>query len=585
MMAATERMGARKVFARRAEFVIIGLLAGASFWRLTELPWSWQDSEPFLATAVMALSFFGGLLAMLGALGLGRALTAAAAISVPAGMLVLLKARDFADPAEMLATGHVPVALMGLVTLPVPFAIALMTEGRRGWRHYGRLFTESWNIVVRYAAAWLFVGVVWGVLWLLWSLLDLVGVEIVGDVLTRAPVVWLVSGAVMGLALAVVTEMADTISADLLLRLLRLLLPLVLLVEVVFVAVLPASGLSHLFGVISPTGIVVATALASIGLVTIAVDAEDACAAQARALTLSARGLALLLPVLAGLALWSLGMRVAEHGWTPERVGGAVLIALICGYALCYAVAVLRGARWRRLIRQANIAMALIGVATAAVWMTPLLSAERIAVASQIARYDAGTTRAAQLPLAEFAKGWGAPGRAALETLRQRAAQPGQDELVRALARFDGTAPETRVDPAEARAQALALTIAVLPAGTEVPPALLARIAAIADDDWAKGCARRTPAGHPACLLLIEDLTPGRPGRDALFVRDAPYDALLAFREAGNGWASARPVFLGAGAVPSGMALIDALSATGGATRPADLRALPLDAQQLSVVP
>lgn len=319
------------VFVRRLQFVAIGLLAGLCFWRLSASSWLWDDQQPYLAVAVMALSFFGGLLAMLGAVGLRKALIAATVISVPAAVLVLLKLYDFDGAGQMLSSGHVLVAIMAISALPVPFAIAFMTKGREGWCDYALLFSESWNIVVRYATAWLFVAIVWLVLWLLWSLLDLVDVSIVGEVLTEAPVVWLISGGVMGLGLAVVTELADTISADLLLRLLRLLVPLVLVVELVFVAVLPASGLSHLFGVLSPTGILLATAIASIILVTITVDAEDGCASQARFITLSARGLAVLLPILAILAVWSLWLRVADHGWTPERVSAAALIVLVGG--------------------------------------------------------------------------------------------------------------------------------------------------------------------------------------------------------------------------------------------------------------
>lgn len=571
---------------RRLEFVATGLLAGVSFWQLSDLPWQWKDSEPFLATAVLALSFFAGLLAMLGVLGLRRALMAAVAIAVPAAILVLIKAQSFTDVKEMMLSGHVPVALIAVMTLPVPFAIAILTEGRNGWRDYARLFNESWSIVVRYASAWLFVALVWGVLWLLWSLLGLVGIDFVRDFLTQEPVVWLVSGAVAGLALAVVTELSDTISADLLLRLLRLLLPLVLIVEVVFVAVLPLSGLNHLFGVLSPTGIVVATALASIALVTIAVDADDDCAVQARVMTLSARGLAVLSPVLAALAVWSLGMRVSAHGWTPERVAGALLIAILCGYGLFYVAAVLAGARWRERIRKANIAMALVSILAGVLWMTPLVSAERISARSQLARYDAGAIPAAQLPLSEFAYGWGKSGQRALERLRQQATQPGQDALVRALARLDGT-PQDKVtsDILPERAKALAAAIKVLPEGTVAPTPLFLRIAAIADDDWVAQCREKTQTGRPACVLVLGDFTPLRPGREAILVRDAPYDSLLAFQEAGETWVSARPVFLGAGVAPSRAALIDALIGSGGRIGAADLNAVHLPAQQLSVVP
>lgn len=575
--------------AKRVQFILLGLLAGLSFWQLSELPWDWRDDRAFAAVAVLALAFFGGALGMLGELGARRALLWALAIAVPAAVLTWLKSLGFSDVEQMLRAGHVAVALLVVTVLPVPFAIALSKGGPSGWRNYAVLFSESWTIVVRYAAAWLFVAVVWLVLWLLWSLLELVGIDQLGDFLTQAPVVWLVSGAVLGLGLSVVVELSDMLSAALLLRLLRLLLPVVLLVEIVFVGVLPASGLGHLFGYISPAGILIATALASILLISIAVDQDDEEAAQARVLTWSARGLAVLLPVLVLLAGWSLGLRVVQHGWTPDRVAAAVALVIVAGYASCYLGAVLAGARWRRLIRRANIGMALVTLGVGVLWLTPLLSAEGISVRSQMARFGAGQVPAEDLPVWEFAHEWGVPGERALAALRQRAGQPGEEALARRLAVLNGAArrddarlPSATVD---ARAEALRPVIRVLPAGETLPEALLQAIARLADPDWAARCAQATPQGNPGCVVLIADFGPAQPGRDALFLRVEGFETLFAFHETGARWIPARPVFLGAPGAPAGAALIDALIGGNGATEPAQLRAVPLGPRQLTVLP
>lgn len=573
--------------ARRLQFILLGLLAGLAFWRLSELPPDWRDTRAFVVGAVLALSFFGGALGMLGEIGLRRALTAAAVIALPAAGLTWLGSLRYTDVAQMFSSGHVAVALLIITALPLPFAISVVRNGAGGWRDYPCLFLESWNIVVRYAAAWLFVALVWVVLWLLWSLLELVGISSVGDFLTEPPVVWLVSGAVTGLALAVVTELSDMISPYLLLRLLRLLLPLVLLVEVVFVAVLPASGLGHLFGYLSPTGILLATAVASIGLIAIAVDRDDEEAARGRVLDWSARGLALLLPVLAGLAAWALWLRVGANGWTPARVAAAVAVAVIAGYALCYAGAVLRGADWRAHLRRGNIAMALVTFVLAGLWLTPLLSAEAISVRSQMARFTSGQLDAGDLPVWEFAHEWGRSGERALAVLRDRAAA--DPALSQRLAVLDGA--RSRADlgadalPSVAeRVAALRAAVPVLPEGP-MPEPLLTAIARMADPDWAAGCLQRTAGGNPACLVVIGDFDPRRPGREALFLRQEGFETLFAFRETGATWISARPAFLGAGRPPSGGALIDALVASGGRTEPAALNALPLASQQLTILP
>ncbi|MFC5736592.1 DUF4153 domain-containing protein [Sinirhodobacter huangdaonensis] len=572
---------------RRVHFILLGTLAGLAFWLLSDLPLELRQSRAFLAVAVLSLSFFGGALAMLGELGLRRALLSAAVIAVPLAGLSALKSLGFTDVGQMLDSSHVPVALAVAGLLPVPFAIAIGLGGRAGWSNYRVLFLESWNIVVRYAGAWLFVAVVWLVLWLLAALLDLVGIDALSVLLGRAPVVWILSGAVLGLALAVVTEMSDMVSPYLLLRLLRLLLPLVLLVEIVFVAVLPLRGLAHLFGQFSVVGILISTALASISLVTIAVDQDDEEAVHGPLLAWAGRGLALLLSVLAVLVIWGLVLRVREYGWTPVRVTGAALAAVIAGYALCYAGAVLSGRGWMRRIRRANVAMALATLALAVLWLTPLISPEAISARAQLGRFAEGKIAVEQLPLWEMSHDWGLPGQRALASLRAQAAEPGQELLADWLAQLDRA--ENRWDferyarpDVAGRAVALRDAITVLPAGETMPTALLNEIARLGADDWAAGCATRTPAGHPGCVLVIDDFVPARPGREALLLR---LDGVLALHETGESWRSARAVWLGDGVPPDGAAMIDSLYAAGGAPVATELRALPLGSQQLTVLP
>ncbi|WP_444870324.1 hypothetical protein ACTTAF_13950 [Rhodobacter capsulatus] len=231
----------------RVQFILIGMLGGFAFWGLFdrfEMLETWRLAVPAL---VGAGAFFFATLAMAADLGLRRAALAGGAIAAVAGGLVALKGLGFESGAQMLATGHLGGAMVALAVMPVPFALGWGLGGRAGLTDYRVLFTESWNIVVRYVSAGLFVATALLVLWLLGALLQLVGVTVLHDVLRDDLGLWLISGAVLGLAFSVVTELSDTVSPYLLLRLLRLLTPLVLGVVVVFVAALPLRGLGALF--------------------------------------------------------------------------------------------------------------------------------------------------------------------------------------------------------------------------------------------------------------------------------------------------------------------------------------------------
>lgn len=575
---------------KRVQYILVGLLAGLAFWGLFELPEGWSETRLFVMALGAAVSFGFGALAMLGELGLRRALAQALALAAVTAALAGLEALSFADAREMFETGHVLVALAVVAFLPVPFLIAWGLGGGAGWRDYRVLFIESWNIVVRYLAAWLFVGVVFVVLWLLAVLLDIVGVTLLSDLLDTPLAVWLIIGGVLGLALSVVAEMPDMVSPYLLLRLLRLLLPLVLVVEVIFVLALPLRGLTHLFGQLSTASILLSTALASIALVSIAVDQDDVEAAHGPATVWSARGLALLLPALAGLAVWAIALRVQEYGWTPGRVMAATGAGVVSGYGLLYAATVLTGRHWMGWLRRANVAMALAVIALGVLWLSPLISPEALATRSQLARYAQGSLPAAQVPLWEMAHDWGNAGRRGLERLREEAQRPEQVALAerfaaleRAKNRWDMTAPE-EIDLA-ARAKALAEVLRVLPEGAVLPEALGQALVRQFDSAEFEACAQKTPAGNPGCVLVLADLAPQLPGVEAVFLQ-ASGKAFSAWASREAGWQRANGLLLGAPEPAEGGVLIDALLAGGaGEPEPVDLRALRAGAWQLTLEP
>ncbi len=106
-------------------------------------------------------------------------------------------------------------------------------------------------------------------------LFELVGVTLIKDLLEIDAAAWAITGAVFGLALAVVNELSDFVSPFLILRLLRLLLPLVLGVLVVFLTALPFRGLTGLFGGMSSAATLLAMVAAAVTLISAAVDESD----------------------------------------------------------------------------------------------------------------------------------------------------------------------------------------------------------------------------------------------------------------------------------------------------------------------
>jgi hypothetical protein len=493
----------------RWHLALSGALGGTLIWAATEA----AAQEVIGARLAEALAIMTGVwlyagLALAGPIGPARAVPRALALALAVAALGWLAGLRHDEGIAGAPLSVLALAVAASLTLPY-----LIAAVRGAWRDYPQLFAEAWSIVVRYAAAWSFVGVVWLVIFLSDQVLQLVRITAIGDLVGLRLVGMALTGAALGLGMAVVQELSAVLAPYLILRLLRLLLPVVLAVTLVFLLALPVRGIEGLFDDLSPTLVLLALLAAGIALVAIAVDQGDAEAARGGVVGRSAQGLSLLLPVLAGLALWALGLRVGQHGWTPERLFVALIAGLGLAYGLTYALSVLRGAGWQARIRGGNTWLGLAGLGLAVLWLTPLLNAEAIAARSQLARFDAGRTALADLDPAAFAR-WGRPGAEALATLEDRARAPGQEALA---ARLSGAGPTVEDVPASD----LSALIAVQPPGaTATRDLLLAAAAPHQRTAWAAQCrAGSGGGGGPvSCLMIVADLLPDRPGEEGLLV-------------------------------------------------------------------
>lgn len=514
-----------RILGQRGAMALAGGLAGASLYALAEvLSRDLLAARAALVAAVFAGVFFADLLALAGPLPLRRAAVGAAGVAGVTALMLGLASLRF-DTVEDLFGAVLPVlAALVLALVPLPFLVAW--QGR-GWDHYRTLFTESWGIVVRTGAAWLFVGVIWVVILLSDLLLGLVGIDVLLEVALIPPVAVVLTGAGFGLALGVVGDMGDAISPWLVLRLLRTLLPVVLVVILVFVVALPLNGMGAIYGRLSAALTLLTMCCVAATLVTTAVDQGDGEAVAGPLMTGATRVLALILPVPAALGAWAIWLRIAEYGLTPDRLFVAVVAVLGLGYGGLYALAVLRGAGWMGRIRQANVWMALVLLAVSALWLSPVLNAEAISARNLEARYRSGAVPAERLDV-EALDDWGRAGAAARARLEVLAQEPGQEALAARLAAAPAGDMPAAPDLAGLRAR-LAAAMPVQPAGaTAARDAVLAGLAETELADWADACDARLDSGAPGCVLVVADFWPEVPG-----------DEMLSLRRMTGGWIAA----------------------------------------------
>lgn len=520
----------------------IGALAGLCLWLLVDVLENSFSPRLYLALVTYYGVFFTGLLALAGPMRLARACGFSLVQAALVTALVIWASLRFDTVEPTLESPPVWLAAILLTLIPLPFAITQAQEGR--WNSYSGLFTHSWDIVVRYVAAWLFVGVVWGVVMLSDALFQLVGITVIEWLLDVDAVPFLLTGATLGVALAVVNELSDYVSPYLVLRLLRLLLPVVLFVVIVFLAALPFRGLSHLFGGLSAATTLMAMAMGATTLITTALDTDDSRAAGSRAMQIMTQLLALTLPALGAAAALAIGMRVAQYGWTPDRLAAATMAFLVVAYGVVYAITVVLRGNWAGRIRQANTVMALVVIAVSALWLSPVINPQRISTQNQVARFEAGKTDVADLDLWQIGREWGRAGEAGIARLLALQDHPQANELATRLARLDEATGRSAYQAGErtagltGRIETLRETLVVVPEGAEVPAEFFDDLRVHQVDRLHTACKSQTPAGRPGCVALIVDLTDqylgdeivlfelrsGRLGMTAYMLLDGLYD-------------------------------------------------------------
>lgn len=502
----------------RAEMAIIGAIAGLAIWTLVEhLPDVINHPHVYLAVSSFVAGFFAVLMGLSGPYRVARAALPAVCLSAIAALMLTWAGSRFAS-LEAFSDALHPILAWGVfITIGTPFAAALLRD-RHSLRAYGHLFDVSWSILVRYSAGWLFAGLFWAVLIMSNALLEIVGLTIIEDVIDIDGAPFVITGLALGLGLSVVHEMREYLSPFLVLRLLRLLVPVVLGVVLVFVVAALLQGPGDLFGSLSRTATLLFVGLTMISLVSISLDRGDADAVRSSWMRLCTAALALLLPVIAGLAIYALWLRVSQYGWTPARLAAASSSAIVALYAVTYAVAIALRGTWMARIRQANIMVAVVVLLTSAAWQSPLLNAEWLSTRSQVARIESGGVPVDDMALFELAHEWGKPGRAGLLALEQEAKQS-SPELLAEIERAKASDIRWQYENGQngrlsaSRARDIYDNLTVLPEHEDVTLAMLEDLPDYWLRNWSDNCSLNPEIG---CVLVTGAFAHDVPGTQGI---------------------------------------------------------------------
>ncbi|MBO9541349.1 DUF4153 domain-containing protein [bacterium] len=303
--------------------------------------------------------------------------------------------------------------------------------------------------------------------------------------------------------------------------------PLASGIALLFLASLPFTGLEPLWGTGHATSLMLALQVATLALTSLTVQDgshEPPFSPRLRGLiTLSLFAM----PLYAILCAYSLGLRIQQYGWSVSRVWAALLVATIGLWGVGYALAPLkRHDRWLALVPALNKAFATLIVLIAILVNTPLLDAERIAVASQVNRLLEGTAAIKDFDFAYLKSHSGKYGHDAYQRLASLTAHP-QAAVIKGAIEALQDKPKVAIAPLNSTAELLVRT-EVYPRGK----ALDATLAAYLFERYREGasevsCYRTTPS----CLMVAIDLNGDRTEEFVLLE-----DAFHVFSRTPKGW-------------------------------------------------
>lgn len=306
-----------------------------------------------------------------------------------------------AEPFDEVPLGSLTLAFVATIGIASFKALMYLQQRADGVElTYPLLFTNSWRNFLVGALAALFTLIFWLILQLWGQLFNVIGIDVFTKLFAKDWFAIPINTVAFGLGVVLFRNLARVIDSvtQLLHWLIKLLLPLVIALAVIFVSALPFTGLELLWDTGNGTGLLLwLLALTLFFINAVYQDGREA-NPYPRLLHRAIYIGAFVTPVISGLAFYGLLLRLQQYGWTVERCWAFVAWFVLSLFAIGYVVGIVRRRdRWTDDLARVNTAMGLVVLGIMLLANSPLLDFRKISLASQLERVDSG-----EIALAEF---------------------------------------------------------------------------------------------------------------------------------------------------------------------------------------
>ncbi|MDH2917772.1 MAG: DUF4153 domain-containing protein [Sideroxydans sp.] len=414
-------------------------------------------------------------------------------------------------PGDLLAA-----SVLGFVLIPL---LAHFNPTTRSWTYHD-LFASAWRNAMLCLSAGALTGLFWVVLVAGSGLLDLIGLSFMHQLIEQAvfiiPVTSIAFSTAFALGLAR-SEMVITLRRFQL-SMLAWLLPLLMLFIVVWVAALPFTGVDALFKTHDAAFIMLWCAALCINFVNAAYQDGLTPPAYGRLLSRSLAWAWLGLLVVVSVAWWAMGLRIAQYGWSEDRVWGVFVALMASIYVLGYALSAWRAQPWLASISTTNIIAAIVLCGGLLALLSPLADARRIAVNSQMQRLSAQTVTLEKFDFDYLRWEAGRYGHEALAQLATGIAHPEQTAIAAKAKLFIAKTQRWNSENETLSAAQLRSKLRVLPSKAVLDEKLISAMMAAEKQHW---LLRRCFELNSECAVWLLDVNNDQRLDAVLFAREA----------------------------------------------------------------
>ena len=261
---------------------------------------------------------------------------------------------------------------------------------------YPTLFGYSWHNFLTLSLSYLFALIFFGILMLWAGLFKIVEIDFFNELFTKEWFLYPVLSCVIAYGIILLRTQVNAVGT--IQRILRILLsgllPILIIIALLFVAVLPFTGIGLIWEKGYGSGVILGFLYVTLFFFN-AVYQDGSENPYNEKISLVIKYAVSVLLIFCALCFYGLLLRVQQYGWTEDRLWLATLTLIATSYVVLYSIGIFfKKESWSEFFGKSNTVMALAVMLLLFLILTPIMSFKKISAQSQYDRFISGAVSA-----------------------------------------------------------------------------------------------------------------------------------------------------------------------------------------------